>query len=252
MKCYAGCLGNCSSKQSKEHYVSKSIWKNPIITFQGLDWINGESVNLPVKNVALKILCKTHNEILSSLDAEANRFFRTLEFFFQHLHERRNKKRSAVWKVDRAEFDGHILEKLFAKIATGVLNEQRHLKWHMTNTLAIEPPREVVETIFDLRKFEHPMGLYFVNVIGDKLYNQDRVKIHTLFHPVTDGYIGSIIELRQLQFFINLSDINPEEYTMLSTTNIKIGRDGTLPTYRSQILDFTHQGKLSGKIKFEW
>lgn len=223
-----------------------------MITFEGLDWSDGEAKTLPVKRVGLKILCKTHNELLSHLDVEERRIFRIPELFFSNLHHRRNAKRSEMWKVDRATFDGHTIERLFAKIATGVINEQPYRKWHLTDTPALEPPREVVETIFGLRKFAHPMGLYFVNAVGDNLYNEDRVQINTLFHPVTDRYIGAIIALRQLQFFINLSDINPEEYAMLSTTNVKIGLGGSPPTYRSQTFNFNARGKLSGKITFEW
>ena len=252
IKCYAACLGNCSNKQSIEHYVSKGIWNNSLITFEGLDWSGDQPKTLPVKRVGLKILCKTHNEALSPLDMEQKKFFRTLETFFHHLYERKDAKRSAIWKVDRASFDGHILERMFAKIATGVVNEQPYRKWHLTDTEAIEPPREVVEVIFGRRKFEPPMGLYFVNAVGDPLYNEDRVQIQTLYSPGKDGYIGSIVSLRQLQFFINLSDLDPDEYTMLSTTNVKIGRGGSPLTYRHALFNFHSRGKLSGRITFEW
>jgi hypothetical protein len=252
MPCYAACLGNCSTKLSKEHYLPKGIWKNPIITFDGFDWTGDSPKNLPVKNVAQKILCTKHNSEHSPLDEAAKRLFNTAEHFHINQHKRSSMSRSSIWKPDSAEFDGHTLERLLAKIAVGVMQERSTQRWHITNSPAIEVPKSIVETIYGLREFTPPMGMYLVNAVGDKLFNQDHVSIQTMFHPETNGYIGSIISLRDWQFFINLSQLDLKDYWMESASGVIIGRNGSAPTYRIARINFTTKGKLSGKLTIKW
>jgi hypothetical protein len=253
MKCYAASLGDCSNIQSKEHYISKGIWQSPVITFEGLDWLNGESKYLPVKNVALRILCTTHNECLSHLDTDAQRLFETGAKFHDNQHKRAKLKRGSVWKTDRASFNGYLLERLFAKIAVGVLQEQPTRKWHLTNLPAITPPDEIVKAIFRRIPFMPPMGLYFINSVGDRLINEDRVSINTMFHPTSKGFIGAVIAIRTWQFFINLSDVNINNYSMESMSGKLVGIGGEAPICRLRTINFgTGKGSLSGRLDIDW
>jgi hypothetical protein len=136
-----------------------------------------------------------------------------------------------MWRVDREEIDRRKLERLMAKITVGVLQENPNEKWHLSNSAAIEPPKEVVEAIYRLREFEPPMGLYCINSAGDKVKNEDHVGLHLLYHPDTKRYIGSIITFRHWQFFINLSDTSLENYTLTSPTDNPIGKDGSKASY---------------------
>lgn len=129
--------------------------------------MNGEAKNLPVEAVASKILCTTHNSALTHLDALAQKFFDAGAKFHNNQSLRRNLKRSAIWRVDRAEFDGDDVERLLAKIAVGVVQTQPDVRWHVGGTIMIEPPLEVLEVIYGKRSFERPMGMYFVNTVGD-------------------------------------------------------------------------------------
>lgn len=250
--CYASILGNCCDKQSAEHYVSKGLWRNKVITFEGLPWLDGKPKNMSVKKVFRKILCETHNKALSILDAEGIKLFWAAAKFHNNQHDRGKLKRSAMWKVDREEVDGRKLERLMAKIAVGVLQENSNEKWHLSNSSAIEPPKEVVEAIYGLREFEPPMGLYCINSVGDTVKNEDHVGLSLLYHPDTKGYIGSIITFRHWQFFINLSDASLENYTLTSATGKQIGKDGNKASYRVQRFNFNSNGKLSGVIRLNW
>lgn len=252
MKCYADILGDCSTKQSKEHYLSKGIWSNPNITFEGFSWLKGESKTLPVKNVARKILCKHHNEILSELDVIAKEFFNCLARMHKNQSKRSKLKRSAIWKTDRAEFDGKLLERLFAKIAVGVFQEDKEKLWHFTQSPQMKPPQIIIEAIFGRNQLEFPFGLYLVTTKGDNIYDEDRVTIHTLFHPETKNYVGSIIGFRHWQFLMNFTDENPNEYTFESITGKIIGKGGSNPLYHPQGINFNVGGKHSGLIKINW
>lgn len=81
--CYAKALADCSSKVSREHYISagllKEIGGNPLM--QGLPFLEGESKRLSVAALASKMLCERHNHALSPLDAESLRAFAALRRF---------------------------------------------------------------------------------------------------------------------------------------------------------------------------
>lgn len=252
VKCYASCLENCSDKQSKEHYISKGIWRNDVITFDGFHWMKGETKTLPVLSVASKILCTTHNPALSRLDIVFQKLFDIGAKFHNNQYNRGKLKRSAIWKPDRETFDGYDLERLLAKIAVGVIQEEPSVRWHPEGTLAIDPPREIVEVIFGNKRFQPPMGLYFVNSVGDTIINEDRVTIHTTLHPDTGWFIGAIVAIRHWQLFINLSEIDPMDYNMESVSGKNIGKNASAPVYRIQQINFNAGSKLSGRITIDW
>ena len=252
MKCYASSLGDCSDKQSKEHYISKGIWRNEEVTFDGFRWTPDGPRKLPVLSVAAKILCTVHNPALSYLDAVFQRLFETGAKFHNNQYERGKLKRSAIWKTDRATFDGYDLERLFAKIAVGAMQNEPSVKWHHSGTDPIDSPKEIVEVIFGLRRFERPMGMYLVNAVGDTIINEDRVTISTLLHPASNGVIGALIGIRHWQFFINMSDIDPANYEMESISGKQVGLNGSEAIYRVETINFNAGGKLSGKITIDW
>lgn len=250
--CYASSLGNCGDTQSAEHYVSKGLWKNRLVNFEGLPWLNGETKTLSVNKVFRKVLCDKHNRALSPLDVEGIRFFRAAEKIHINQDMRKELKRSAIWKVDRSEIDGRKLERLLAKTSIGALQEFPNEKWHLSNTPSIQPPKDILECVYGLRDFEFPMGLYCINSVGDKLFNKDDVVIDLHYHPQTSGYIGCNIAFRNWQFFINLSDINFENFALQSSTGILFGRNNEQPIYRVTKLNFNVGAKLSGVISFKW
>jgi hypothetical protein len=72
--CYAAQLGGCGGGPSREHPFPKCMLEmiddgDGVIT-SGLKWLNGEMVRLPPKAIASKVLCRSHNELLSPLDEE--------------------------------------------------------------------------------------------------------------------------------------------------------------------------------------
>lgn len=223
-----------------------------MITFEGFRWTEGQARNLPVKNVAPKILCSHHNSALTSLDSIAQTLFETGARFHNHQFDRGLMNRSAIWSPDRATFDGFQLERLFAKIAVGVIHEDPDVRWYPTGSIGLEPPPEIIEVIYGLRKFRWPMGFYFVNSVGDQLKNEDRVAVHSMLHPQSGEFIGAIIAMRHWEFFINLSDLDPKEYSMEAVSGKRIGINGTEPLYRVGTINFNAKGKLSGQIRITW
>lgn len=73
-----------------------------------------------------------------------------------------------------------------------------------------------------------------------------------MFHPQSKGFLGAIIAIRHWEFFINLSDIDLKEYSMMSVAGKQIGNKGTDPMYRIGTINFNSGAKLSGQIKIKW
>lgn len=77
-KCYLMELGGCSSKISREHYVSESVLAaiapNRDIMIGGLAWQEPNTLHrIGIGSLQSKVLCSAHNSALSPLDAVAGR-----------------------------------------------------------------------------------------------------------------------------------------------------------------------------------
>jgi len=252
VKCYAASLGNCSDTQSREHCIPKALWSVPKINVEGFSWTHKNTEPLPVKNLASKILCTTHNSALSYLDAECQRLFQTVETFHAKQLARGNLPRSSLWKVDRADFEGTILERIFIKIAICIAQHEKDLRWAGTNSEAIDPPKEVINALFGKCPLVSPMGLYFAMSVGELVTNEESVRIQTIRHPNTECFVGAFIAIRDWQWLINLSDTEFSHYTARSMSGQQIGKDGTPPDYHLETVNFAAKGKLSGQINIDW
>lgn len=74
--CWGAEISPCSRERSKEHVLSKSIFKEvsvDAVTYQGLATAGSRKIGNNA--LCLPILCKSHNGALSDLDTEAGRWF---------------------------------------------------------------------------------------------------------------------------------------------------------------------------------
>ncbi len=86
-KCYLHTTNDCSTKISKEHFISRNILEEitlgESLKVTGLPWANGNVKILTPEHLTSKVLCTYHNNLLSPLDAEAGRFFRILDSIYK-------------------------------------------------------------------------------------------------------------------------------------------------------------------------
>lgn len=83
-RCYLSALGNCSSKITKEHFISRNILERITtdrLTIENAGHFFGgkERVDIGVNDFASKVLCDTHNNALSALDSAVGTTFSTIE-----------------------------------------------------------------------------------------------------------------------------------------------------------------------------
>lgn len=152
MKCWATTIGECS-KISKEHLISKSTFRDDtdykpgVIKGYGLPWNENELVEIPYAAISAKVLCTFHNNALSDLDAEAGEVAKTfleVKSIFSQKSTRSSEERITF------HHSGNLLERWFLKI---FINFQ---SLYAKNTL---PPKELVEIVFDQRKYPEGVGL---------------------------------------------------------------------------------------------
>ena len=252
MKCYASALGDCSDKQSKEHYTSKGLFTSEVITIAGQNFLNGQHKELPLKALGLKILCKRHNEILSTLDNVGIDFFRSISKAHQHQLEIAKLSRGNLWGKKTFSINAVALEQWMVKMAVGVLFENPNGFWHTGNLPSITPPVEIIEAIFGLDRLKYPMGLYSINAKGDINKDEERVDIQTLSHSETGGYVGCMINLRNVHFLMWLSNEKLDESNFTSPTGAVFGPGGNEPGYHIAEFRYTTGGRLVGILNLDW
>ena len=76
-RCYMSPSRNCSTKISREHYISQAILDQfPVLTVSGLPWQQaGEAPQFAPRALTANVLCTRHNSPLSPLDTLAARAF---------------------------------------------------------------------------------------------------------------------------------------------------------------------------------
>jgi hypothetical protein len=250
--CYASTIGGCSNHQSYEHYVSKGLFNNNLITVQGQKWAK-EPKTVGKSKIGLPILCTTHNTALSSIDAYAKEVFHILEICQIKQSERGNLPRSSLWRKDEFVINGTEFEKWMIKAAIGFTFENQQNKWHLEDKDLNNPPREIIESLFGRKTLNKPMGLYGLFAHGDSVKLEDRVSLISLLHPETKGYVGALVNFRHFQFLIYLNKEEISEYGFQSSTGVSFGLGGNYkPYYHNTKFEFTAKGKISSIIDFDW
>lgn len=251
VKCYASALGNCSNIQSAEHYISRSFFTNNILTVEGQEWLNGEAKTVSYKKLGLKILCENHNKLLSPIDTEIGGFGHKIDELSEKQIKRSHLPRSAIWKKDIYEINGFVFEQWMIKAAIGGMFENKTLRWHLNNLEAINPPIEILEAQFGLTTLKYPMGLYQIMAVGDKVQNEQRAGIAHLHHTKTEGYVGALVNFRNLQFLIYLHN-EPNLGIFESWQGTTFGTGYNKPMYHPKEWRFTTKGKISSILRFDW
>jgi hypothetical protein len=177
-KCYANADGNCSSKISKEHFISanylEQIQLNNTAKVAGLTWQAPETFNLvPVKTMASNILCERHNNALSPLDAVFGSFAETVREF-----DRPGSTHSEAREISGSDIELWMLKCLVGLTASG--NVKGTLK------------PECSDILFGRIDWPEGWGLYFANQAGEQIYHSNSLLIETMVSPDNVVLLGKL------------------------------------------------------------
>lgn len=250
IKCWASVLGDCDS-QSREHYVSRGLWTNEVLTVVVPSWNGGRPTQIHLNSLFSKILCEKHNKALSNLDREAKKYFKAIGSIISDVEQKQTLRRSSIWSPLRFDVNGVFLERWLFKLAIGIISVlKKENLWALSGSPSGVPPRRLVRMVFGLEEIPKPFGVYSMLQIGK---NPDFMEEVT-FAPYTndkDEYIAAAISIRTIPFLIWMDDSPIDEKfetldgNFLSSEKIK-------QRYHHQEVTFTTKGKVVSRLKFNW
>jgi hypothetical protein len=156
-KCYASLTNKCSTKITREHFISHNILKELVydrgVKITGLPWIDYETWELlPTESLASKILCENHNQALSDLDAQMGRFFRTILDFDEDFNRDAPKEELAVFSGE--DIEKWMLKTVCAMVASSQLATQGQ-------KMDVPLKREWVDILYNNHSWPEHWGIYF-------------------------------------------------------------------------------------------
>jgi len=239
MICWADCLGNCGSKQSREHFVSENLWLGNTVWVQGLPWCAGAPKHIGIANLTKKMLCREHNSELSPVDSSAGQSFDKLREATR-LKSVREAMKPLRWTVKKYLLDGVMLERWFVKTLINIAFDGTYPIGSDSAVIG-RPSERLVRIAYGLESFQGKAGLYTIAHVGMQFTLEDRVS----FSPITarapqgEYVVAGLFLFRGFQFLLYLEPEGPQDMTGLSfkgedmsraslmfqtlTANIKVG-----------------------------
>lgn len=214
VQCWADSLGNCSDVQSREHYISKGLFEGDSVNLKGLPWCQTQEKTIGLASAASKILCKTHNEALSDLDAEAIRTFDCLREL-QRLRSVQERLPPRIWRVRESRLDGRLLERWFLKTLVNLVQVQgQEVSWP-DGTAPRVPTVDVVGACFGLVPIKSPRGLHAAAAVGHLVDSRDYVSFAPIIDTSIRALAGGAFEFRGLRFVFAWTERPLEGYINL-------------------------------------
>jgi len=204
-KCYARGYNNCSSKISREHFISSALQQqialNNTVKIAGLSWQEKEKLSvIPISGLASNILCEEHNHALSSLDAQMNGFTQTIKDFDDSIHP------SSTDLANEARvFSGDKIERWMIKCLVGASDSGNFRNTSLKS--------ECFDLLFERMEFPEGWGLYFTGKAGKNIYHSDSFLIETFIHPESKQILAANFILRGIPLTLAMGrPDNPKLY----------------------------------------
>jgi hypothetical protein len=200
--CYANELGDCSTKLSREHYVSNVVLRTlgnsneGSIRVGGLHWLKTDPNNFPTATLVSKILCKRHNEVLSPLDAVAGRFFRK-------IITSPSASRVSPGQVIDELFNGHDIERWMLKTLIGICCSGNV----STDKVPIRnwrPSRKWIDVLFRDEPFPDEWGMYCPDRVAQSISFSEAFGFNAISNDQI-GLFGSINDIRGTRFILSMA-----------------------------------------------
>jgi|SRR4028118_6704 hypothetical protein len=188
-KCYASLTKKCSTKITREHFISHNILKELVykrgVKITGVPWMDYETWKvLPTESLASKIFCENHNKALSDLDAQMGRFFRTILDFDEDFNRDAPKEELAV-------FSGEDIEKWMLKTVCAMVASSQLATPGQKNDVQLK--KEWVDILYNNHSWPEHWGMYF----------KDSDKTISKFKSISVQPLTGAGELKAAEFSLN-------------------------------------------------
>jgi hypothetical protein len=172
-ECWAACLGGCSTQESKEHVISRSI----VGKFVRFVVLGAEKV-IGRDSFTVPILCRTHNSALSPVDAAARKFIR-----FVQAYRSQPLSTFDIGDGPRDELclkvDGRLLERWMAKTFLNMMAARIALAGDSLSPPISLSGRHIVDYVFGRTSEAESVSLYLLDPARTPIPESERN--HLLF-----------------------------------------------------------------------
>ncbi len=206
-KCYACGDRNCSTKISKEHFISEALLRqihfNNTAKISGLKWQPKETFNIvPLSGLASSILCERHNNALSPLDSCMGAFAQAIGEFEADL-----KSSISASASEKRTFSGDDIERWMVKCLLGLTASKN------VSSTNLRP--ECLDLLFANRDWPEGWGLYFFVSSAKPIYHSASFLIEIHVDPARDLILAANFVIRGLPFLLCLGKPDrPESFGM--------------------------------------
>ncbi len=189
-RCYANKTKNCSTKISREHFISNNILEgfeeNKKVKIGGLPWQKNETFNLLSReSLVSNILCTNHNNLLSPFDSEMGEFYRTIVKY--------DKDFNIVNPTnDTVNFCGEDLEKWMLKTVCAFVASKQITRNGVKVSCQLK--EKFIDILFNDAPFPENWGFYLKVPSNNVIQNYPSIS----FRPFTENN-----EVKAAEFLIN-------------------------------------------------
>jgi hypothetical protein len=246
--CWAGSLGGCSQKLSREHLVSAGLFTEGV-EVHGFPWCKDKPVRIGISSLTKKILCEKHNNALSPIDSIGQSAFVTMQEFAK-LSQVRRRIKTTSWTVRRYCIDGCGLERWFLKT---LINLCSGAGYPIGGGGAIPgiPSDRLIRIAFELETFETMAGLYLVSRKGMAIIEEDVVSFAPLI--AESGHIlGGTFTFRGFRFLLYLESCGPPIPLFGVDVDGEDLQNCTLAFHARRITESNHHRRPSQIVQFRW
>lgn len=213
--------GGCSSKMSREHYVSQAVLEaiapNRDITIGGLAWQKPNTLQgIGIGSLQSKVLCTAHNSALSPLDAIAGNLVDAVTA----------ADKDPARLPEEVELDGPSLERWFLKSLISTSE---------AGALRCAPFAEMHKTLLTGGAWPDGWGLYVRPPAEQTIFSQDFF-LETSINPATGAVLAAKFIVAGVEFWLLLG---------------KPDQPDTWGFFRPRGLIFEN-GTLTRKVAFAW
>jgi hypothetical protein len=200
-RCLLSSSCDCSNKISKEHYVSASVLSHigDIITLKGVPWLPAnELCSYKISSLNAKVLCKRHNESLSTLDSSASRFFSALKRFIKADYD----------GEDRVEIlNGRDIERWMIKTLYGLI-ASKSLQVSHGNSLKARINQRCVDLLYDQVPYTFGRGFFMRSAYPKCIQAQNHLMVSPILNKTQRTIQGLEFSIFGFNFLFSTCKIN--------------------------------------------
>lgn len=187
LRCWAASLGNCSDKQSAEHYISRCLLQEKVLV-QGFSWCKNEPKEVGRDRLTRNMLCERHNNQISPVDTYAKLSIDTLNEV-QRVVLLRTRIGAANWSIKKIKLDGHLFERWFLKTVINFTFGHDNGIGRDCSDVGM-PSEHLVRVAFGLEQFEGFAGLYSLTAKDMNIGGGEGVQITSMLDDQSRVVMG--------------------------------------------------------------